>query len=397
VDLRPAFSKERTVISIIGGGGSGKSTMACAIARWAIADDPGERPAPHRMLPVFVTEETTNLVTSITRSLHRMFGDEELPDDLIHGLLAKQRLLIIADALSELGPETQAHIEQIFAESMPINAFVLTSRVEPRFGAVDRITLYPMLIDATRIVQFISDYLSQILDGDHLKDGRTQLRLGERVLSLAQSGGQRIPVTPLLVTLFMNSAVQRVLDDQSLDDMPEVIPEIFIDYLRRLNAGAMGGDMAVADEVYSRAAQVLARVSVAARLVPQDFAPGAAIQALENEHLRQEEMKLIERLVASGLLERRMPGGILVLRFTLDPVAEYLAAIDQLHRLQGAGRDAWDAHIAEMHQAVSSNAVSDDYLVAFSTCYRAYQKVFVLPEIQFPWEHPAAARSTVDA
>jgi photosystem II stability/assembly factor-like uncharacterized protein len=396
-DLRPAFNNERTVVSIIGGGGGGKSTLACAIARWAIADDPDQRPAQHQMLPVFVTEETTNLVTAITRTLHRMFGDEELPDDLIHGLLARQRLLVIVDALSELGPETQAHIEQIFAESVPINAIVLTSRIEPRFGALDRTTLYPMLIDATRIVQFISDYLDQIWDGDQLKDGRTQLRLGERVLTLAQSGGQRIPVTPLLVTLCMDSAVQRVLDGQSLDEMPEVIPEVFIDYLRRLNASAMGGDLTVADEVFSRAAQILATVSVAAKLVPQDFAPDAAIEALEKEHVRQEAMPLIERLVASGLLERRMPGGILMLRFTLDPVAEYLAVIDKLHRLQGAGPDVWDAHIAELYAAVSSNAISDDYLVAFGICYRTYQKDFVLPAIHFPWEHPAPSHAAVDA
>jgi hypothetical protein len=396
-DLRPAFAKERAVVSIVGSGGSGKSTLACAIARWASADNADQRLTQHQMLPVFITEETTNLVMSIISGLHRMFGDEDLPDDLVHGLLAKQRLLVIVDALSELGPETQAHVRQVFAESVPLNAIILTSRAEPRLEALDRTTLYPMLIDAVRIVPFLSDYLNHIVDVDQLKDERSLLRLGERIMALAQSGGRRIPVTPLLVTLFLNSAVQRVLDDRPLNDMPDLVPEVFIDYLRRLNASAVGGDIAVADEVYSRAAQVLATVSMGRMLVPQDFPPDAAIEALAREHLGKEETPLIERFVASGLLERRMPGGILVLRFALDPVAEYLAAIDQLHRLKGAPTEVWEKHIAEVQQITGSNVSSGDFLVALSACYRAYQRDFALPEIYFPWEHHTPSHSAADA
>ena len=53
------------------------------MARWAIADDPSERLMGHRMLPVFIVEDTTDLVTSVVRNLRRMLGDEELPDDLV--------------------------------------------------------------------------------------------------------------------------------------------------------------------------------------------------------------------------------------------------------------------------------------------------------------------------
>jgi len=60
--FRPMFARDRTIISIVGGGGSGKSTLACALARWAIAVDPIERLTPHRILPVFIVQETTNLL-----------------------------------------------------------------------------------------------------------------------------------------------------------------------------------------------------------------------------------------------------------------------------------------------------------------------------------------------
>ncbi len=110
------------------------------------------------MIPVFVVDETTNLVEAVTQNLHGMLGDKELPVDLVRGLLSKQRLLVIVDALSERGPETQQYIEQIFGSEAPINAMVITSRIEPRLGAISRTVLYPVRLDAARIVPFIIGY-----------------------------------------------------------------------------------------------------------------------------------------------------------------------------------------------------------------------------------------------
>ena len=109
--LRRFFARPRAILSIVGDGGSGKSTLACALARWAMASQPEERLMPHQMLPVFIVEDTENLLESLARNLRRMLGEEELPDDLLRGLLVKQRLLTIVDALSERELATQRHIE----------------------------------------------------------------------------------------------------------------------------------------------------------------------------------------------------------------------------------------------------------------------------------------------
>ncbi len=37
--LRPMFTKDHIIVLIIGAGGAGKSTLACEIARWALADN----------------------------------------------------------------------------------------------------------------------------------------------------------------------------------------------------------------------------------------------------------------------------------------------------------------------------------------------------------------------
>jgi hypothetical protein len=115
----------------------------------------------------------------------RTLGDEELPDDLVRGLLAKQRLLVIVDALSERESDTQQHVVQVFGEEVSFSAIVITSRAEPVLGAVDRTTLYPVRLDAARVVPFIIGYLDRLKHAESLKGwsrpitaGRTDPGLG---------------------------------------------------------------------------------------------------------------------------------------------------------------------------------------------------------------------------
>jgi NACHT domain len=160
--LRGAFARRRAVVAIVGPGGSGKSTLACAIARWAMSNEAETRLLPHRMLPVFIDQDTINLTDAVTRSLREMLGEEELPEDLVRELLSAQRLLVIVDGLSEREPATQELVTRLFGESAVFNTLVITSRSEPRLGAAERTTLFPVLLDAKRVVPFIVDYLARL-------------------------------------------------------------------------------------------------------------------------------------------------------------------------------------------------------------------------------------------
>ncbi len=163
---RAWLKQSRAVVSIIGLGGSGKSTLACAMARWAMSDNSADRLFPHRMLPIFVLEETTNLVDSINAALRRMLGPEEIPTDLVRSLLSNQRLVVVVDALSERSDATQRHVERIFAEEMPVNALIVTARREPDFGPVDRTTLFPQRLTGDRLIPFIFEYLNRSSQAD---------------------------------------------------------------------------------------------------------------------------------------------------------------------------------------------------------------------------------------
>jgi hypothetical protein len=385
--FREIFLRDRTIVSIIGSGGTGKSTLACALARWAFASDPNERLAAHRMLPVFVVQDTTNLTETVTQELRRMLGEEELPNDLVRGLMAKRRLLVIVDALSERQPETQRHIEQIFTQDLPLNAVVVTARAEPNLGPLDRSVLHPVKLDAGNIVPFIIGYMARMKAAPELQDGRVQLKLGERILTLAESGGQKTPVTPLLVTLFVDSALRRAAGELSFGDMPEAVPEIFVDYLRRLNSSQARPDGPFSDDQFIRAAQTIASVSLGKDLIPQDFLPQDATEALKQCGFNdQESSSLLNRLVASGVLERRRPGGVAVLRFNLDPAAEYLAAIRRLFGMRTAGREEWHTYLSSLEQTVDYPKGPEGFVIALATSYRAYKKDLNLPQVTFPWE-----------
>src|SRR5262249_3923690 len=153
-------------------------------------------------------------------------------------------------------------VEHVFAQDVPLNALVITSRTESDFGPVDRTALYPVRLDATSIVPFVIAYLDRMTAVSQLKDGRVQVQVSERILNLAESGGRQTPVTPLLVTLFVDSALRRAVDGRSFDDMPEAVPEVFIDYLRRLNSSGAIPDMSVSQDAFIRAAQTVASVSL---------------------------------------------------------------------------------------------------------------------------------------
>jgi hypothetical protein len=351
-----------------------------------MSDDPIERLASQRMVPVFIVNDTKNLLDTVTRALREMLGDEELPDDLMHGLLAQQRLLVVVDALSEREPETQRHVEDMFASAAVYNAVVITSRTEPRLGAVERTMLYPLLLDQKRVVPFIVDYVAKLAEAEPLQGGRTLLQLGDRILELAETGGQATPVTPLLVTMFVDSAMSRARAGLSLEGLPQDVPEIFIDYLKRGYASPSIEARGAAEDEFIRAARVVARVSLGARLVPSDFSADEAKAALEAAGLSARAIPLLEALISGGVIERRTFGGIAILRFGLDPVAEYLTAIQSVSDLRQVGHATVETHINALMEIEGYPRACDGYLKAFATCYRAYSRAFGLPDMAFPWE-----------
>ncbi len=124
--------------SLYGEGGSGKTSLACQIASWAMSDIPEERLCKHQMLPILLEEEFNFKVAegkqvfleAIRGALRDLIDAEDaLSEELLEQLLRKRRLLVIVDRFSEMSEATRNLIHPE-SPDFPVNALVVTSLPE---------------------------------------------------------------------------------------------------------------------------------------------------------------------------------------------------------------------------------------------------------------------------
>jgi photosystem II stability/assembly factor-like uncharacterized protein len=392
-EFRGFFRPDRVVLAIIGTGGGGKSSLAFQLARWTLEDDPDRRPAGHRMIPVLIEQETSDLVEAVGRNLRRMIGEEEVEADLVLSLVRHRRLLVIVDALSERSEATRRHVEAIHGQA-PVNALVVTSRREPDFGPIGATPLWPERIDVNSLVWFLTEYLRRT-GAEALFSGRGALHLSDRLLALVERGGRRLVVTPLLIRLFVDNAIELRGQGRPIEDLPLSVAGTMLEYLRRVNPKGPETPNGVPDDVLIRATRVLASQSLAPNYVPQDFDHLSACKALAVAVIELEGSVVVTRLIANGVLESRDVGGTPFLRFALDPVAEYLASLYWLDRLRGSMAD-WEDWLAVVRAVDGYPESIRGFLVALEDCTTAYGTAFRIPEgLATPWEDlepPSAAK-----
>ena len=144
--LNEVFSRKRTCILIQGEGGSGKTSLACQIAQWAIADASSIRPCNHLMLPVMieqdlnleVAKDTVVLNEVIRGQLKNLTGQDDAPDqELVLQLLKRKRLLLIVDGFSEMSGATRNKIRPLDPE-FAANNLIVTSRLEESWTVLQR-------------------------------------------------------------------------------------------------------------------------------------------------------------------------------------------------------------------------------------------------------------------
>jgi hypothetical protein len=148
-DLRYTFSSKRTTLLIWGEGGSGKTSLACQIAKWAMEQTKTQRLCKHLMLPVLIEDELDNggsnskriLIDTIAGQLNAMLGLEtSIADNLLIELLRRRRVLVVIDGFSEMSQETRNAIRPDHRDFL-VNALVITSRSEEALGGVPNTAL----------------------------------------------------------------------------------------------------------------------------------------------------------------------------------------------------------------------------------------------------------------
>jgi photosystem II stability/assembly factor-like uncharacterized protein len=462
-NFRAFIDQPRTVLAIIGEGGTGKSTLACQLGRWAIAEDPAQCLATFQMIPIFLEEDTSDLLVTLTGHLKRMVGEDDIAPDLVKELLRTKRLLVIVDALSERSFETQKHIQTIH-EVAPINAMLLTSRRPPEFGPTAVTHLWPEPLSADKLVYFVTEYLArteaearearargaetpeaEACEPDLLFPGRETLNLAERLLDLfeidprpveaKQSGTQTVLavpmaqrdqgdrgvrqdrrqslVTPLLVRLFIDQAIDLRKKQRSIESLPTSIPEVILNFLRLVNPEDNRSPNVVHNDLMIEGARVLGWTSLGNvdltrflddrravapdnsaqlafplnALTPGDFYRDVARDALRARHISFEPDQVIDRLIANGVLIENKPAGTSVLRFNLDPVAEHLAALHLTDTLR-SDATGWKQWLALIQRVEGFPQRISGFLHALEDCIGVYQAAFSIPVSQLPWQIP---------
>jgi photosystem II stability/assembly factor-like uncharacterized protein len=375
-DFQASMQAPKLVLTVVGIGGAGKSSLACQLARWAMSPLEEQRLAAHRMIPILIEEDTTDLLNCIKKQLTLIAADD-LPDELLQNLLAKKRLLVLVDALSEKSKAMQDHLSKIYT-TCPAHALVVTTRRRIDVLGASQVSLRPEEITVDRLAYFLLQYL-KYSEAEDLFPRRKALDLADRLLSIAEASGKDLPLTPLLIVLFVNEAIVLAKKGGDMALLPVSIPETMIKYIKRLNDNRALPETKLIDSTL-----VLAHHSLGDNYVPHEFNRRKAVTALTSDKLWSESYDLLKELTECGILEERESAGTVFYRFKFDPVAEYLAALERIHTLSDDGK-AWEQWVQTLKKTEGYPKRMDGFLAALRVCVSTYKEQFNLPALQL-WE-----------
>jgi photosystem II stability/assembly factor-like uncharacterized protein len=390
-DLEPLFRARRNVVQIIGPGGAGKTTLAKHIGDLAIE---GGRPGAFKecRLPIWIDEDITDLRAIVRRKVNTWYDSGEgIEDRLLDALLENGLLLIVIDRLSERSAPTRAYIRTLFG-AVHCNALVLTARERIDLEAYGQQFIYPQPLNSSTLLDFMMSLIKHyfgagaegsnvqhasvsqpyISSGIHKGNGQqaeklpssttsrpeffatpgvdvvrpfasmqSQLELGTRLCDLiavkanGQDAIEEIPILPLPVVLFVAEAVALAKRGRDLAELSKSLPDVYSNYMRRINPKTPGSDDFMTDDDVLTAAKVLAKLALRDDYFSKDFTRDKGNDALKLALNVLPGVDPLRRLEANGVLLSRRLGATTFLRFSLDPVAEFLAAEAYIEDCEG--------------------------------------------------------------
>ena len=370
-DLKAVFSKRNTRLLIVGEGGVGKTSLACQIAKWAMADNKAERLCKHRMLPVLIEEELeavegkSPLLEAIARQIKNLRDDEKpVAEELLKQLLEKRRILVIVDHLSEMSEATRK-AARLKDSSSPVNALVVTSRLEDVLGKeVTHTTLKPQRVSGKQLSIFMDAYLTQRGKRDLFDDSE----YFDALRRLSQIVTDERDVTVLFAKLY---AAQMIAIAEGLvaGDLPNTVPDLMLSYINEVNREKDGK---LDDDLVQRDLKAIAWECLKHTFKPETAEREQVINCLaalegEGDAAKESAKKRLKYLEERLALIRIVPPAKAKIRFALDPLAEYLAGL-HLVELCGENEQKWRSFLDEARNKSSTLEIRGLLLAVRDCC-----------------------------
>jgi HEAT repeat protein len=360
-DLQPTFAQKRGCLLIWEEGGAGKTSLACQIGKWAMSDNPEERICSHRMLPVLIEDELKvaegkqPFIEAIRGQLQDLTDTTEaISEELLEQLLKQRRILVIVDHFSEMSEQTRTAIKPEMPD-FPVNALLVTSRLEEPLGRVTKTAIKPLRIAGNRLSSFMESYLSQRQKRDLFSD----TEFFNACIQLSTIAGDR-NITVLLAKLYADQLIAKK-EGTTDGNLPENIAELMLYYLNQVNRSVTENKSS--DATVHKDAKIIAWECLKPTYRPAAANPQNAIIAL-GEDTAESRIKYLEEklriIQTKGVAHDQI-------HFALDPVAEYLAA---LHLLDINGKDEikWQDFLKVADSQNSQEGIKG-FMLAVKDCY----------------------------
>jgi HEAT repeat protein len=362
-DLQPTFAQKRGCLLIWQEGGAGKTSLACLIGKWAMSDNPEERICNHRMLPVLIESELNMEVAEgqqpFIEAIRGQLQDltdtaEPICEELLEQLLKQRRILVIVDNFSEMSEETQTAIRPEMP-NFPVNALLVTSRLEEPLGQVTKTEIQPLRIAGNRLSSFMESYLSQRKKRDLFSD----TEFFKACMQLSTIAGDR-NITVLLAKLYADQIIAKK-EGTTDGNLPNNIADLMLHYLNQLNRSVTENKLS--DGTVHKDAKIIAWECLKPTYRPAAANRQNAIDALGGENA-ESRLKYLEdklRIIQTkGVAHDQI-------HFGLDPVAEYLAALHLLD-INGPNESKWQDFLQVADSQNLPEAIKG-FMLAVKDCY----------------------------
>ncbi len=319
--FQPAFRQRQVRLLIRGEGGSGKTSLACQVARWAMGTEEAARIASHAMLPVLIEDEPgrRGWIEEARDKLQELVGESStISPQFFRQLLKKKRVLMIVDHFSEMSDGARRQIRTDQAGFSPA-ALAFTSRIEEEQLGITT-TLQTVPIKEDQVASFVRAYLTERKRASLFPDDEEYF---EFCRHLSRLGGDR-QITVLVAKTYADE-LARVKEDASLVTMPESIPDLMLRHVRGLHPE--GADLAVVQVARQDA------IEIAWQCTREKFYPGAVDRHAVIQNLAGEDGDSRVRYLEEKLrILRRSASSHDQITFTLGPLGECLAGLHVLER-----------------------------------------------------------------